>query len=216
MKVLNLYAGIGGNRKLWTDCEVTAVEIDREIAAVYRSLYPDDIVIVGDAHAYLQEHFSKYDFIWSSPPCQSHSRARFSLGTKTRNNITPIYPDGRLWEEILFLQYNAVSTWIVENVNPYYETFIQPTFKLGRHLYWSNMNVTPRAVRVLDLENSNFTKLCKDFEIDARLFDGWGSMRKRQVLRNCVLPEIGLHIYRHAQAQHRNESITTGTIEDFL
>ena len=34
MKVLNLYAGIGGNRKLWTNCEVTAVELDQKIAAV--------------------------------------------------------------------------------------------------------------------------------------------------------------------------------------
>jgi len=32
MKVLNLYAGIGGNRKLWPDeCEVTAVENNEEI-----------------------------------------------------------------------------------------------------------------------------------------------------------------------------------------
>ena len=28
MKVLNLYCGIGGNRKLWEDVEVTAVELD--------------------------------------------------------------------------------------------------------------------------------------------------------------------------------------------
>ena len=32
MKVLNLYAGIGGNRKLWKDVEVTAVENNKEIA----------------------------------------------------------------------------------------------------------------------------------------------------------------------------------------
>ena len=30
MKVLNLYAGIGGNRKLWEDVEVTAVEWDEQ------------------------------------------------------------------------------------------------------------------------------------------------------------------------------------------
>jgi hypothetical protein len=27
-KVLNLYACLGGNRYKWTDCEVTAVELD--------------------------------------------------------------------------------------------------------------------------------------------------------------------------------------------
>ena len=31
MKVLNLYAGIGGNRKLWEDVEVTAVELNPKI-----------------------------------------------------------------------------------------------------------------------------------------------------------------------------------------
>ena len=36
MKVLNLYAGIGGNRKLWTDVEVTAIENNESIAAIYQ------------------------------------------------------------------------------------------------------------------------------------------------------------------------------------
>lgn len=35
MKILNLYAGIGGNRKKWgDDHEITAVELDEEIAAI--------------------------------------------------------------------------------------------------------------------------------------------------------------------------------------
>ena len=40
MKVLNLYAGIGGNRKLWTDVEVTAVEIDPKRAEIYKHYFP--------------------------------------------------------------------------------------------------------------------------------------------------------------------------------
>lgn len=51
MKILNLYAGIGGNRKLWGDeHEITAVEINPEIAEIYKNLYPQDTVIIGDAH----------------------------------------------------------------------------------------------------------------------------------------------------------------------
>ena len=76
MKILNLYAGIGGNRKLWTDVEVTAVELNPEIASIYQDFFPKDKVIVADAHAYLLEHFEEYDFIWASPPCPSHSRMR--------------------------------------------------------------------------------------------------------------------------------------------
>lgn len=35
MKILNLYAGIGGNRKLWgNEHEITAVELDPDIAAI--------------------------------------------------------------------------------------------------------------------------------------------------------------------------------------
>jgi DNA (cytosine-5)-methyltransferase 1 len=83
VKILNLYAGIGGNRKLWGDeYDITSVEIDPGIAAVYADLYPNDTVIVGDAHQYLLDHFQEFDFIWSSPPCPSHSRIRLTHKTK--------------------------------------------------------------------------------------------------------------------------------------
>lgn len=70
MKILNLYAGIGGNRKLWAGHDITAVEHDPEIAGVYKELYPDDTVVVGDAHQYLENHFGEFDFIWASPHAQ--------------------------------------------------------------------------------------------------------------------------------------------------
>ena len=77
MKILNLYAGIGGNRKLWTpngdEHEITAVEYKPEIAKIYQDFFPKDKVIVGDAHQYLLNHFQEFDFIFSSPPCPTHS-----------------------------------------------------------------------------------------------------------------------------------------------
>lgn len=64
MKILNLYAGIGGNRKLWgEDNEVTAIEYDENIAKIYQENFPNDKVIVTDAHEYLLEHFREFDFI---------------------------------------------------------------------------------------------------------------------------------------------------------
>lgn len=41
IKVLNLYAGIGGNRKLWPDdkIEVTAVENNNNCLSLFRSRY---------------------------------------------------------------------------------------------------------------------------------------------------------------------------------
>lgn len=64
MKILNLYAGIGGNRKLWgNDDEITAVEFDEQIAKIYQDNFPNDKVVIGDAHQYLLEHFREFDFI---------------------------------------------------------------------------------------------------------------------------------------------------------
>ena len=119
MKVLNLYAGIGGNRKLWEDVEVTAVEINSDIATIYKDFYPNDEIIIGDAHKYLLENYNKYDFIWSSPPCQSHSSFRQNICVRYRNT-KPEYPDMKMYQEILFLEYNAKCNWVVENVKPYY------------------------------------------------------------------------------------------------
>jgi DNA (cytosine-5)-methyltransferase 1 len=70
IKVLNLYAGLGGNATLWDrdKYEVTAVEINPNIVGFYRNRFRDDTVILGDAHEYLLDHYKEFDFIWSSPP----------------------------------------------------------------------------------------------------------------------------------------------------
>lgn len=53
LKILNLYAGIGGNRKLWGRVHnITAVELNPKIAEVYKDFFPEDNVIVADAHEY--------------------------------------------------------------------------------------------------------------------------------------------------------------------
>ena len=191
MKVLNLYAGIGGNRKLWTNNhEITAIEINSEIANIYRDLFPQDKVIVADAHQYLLEHFFEYDFIWSSPPCQTHSSFRQNICVRFRGT-KPEYPDMRLYQEIIFLQNNFKGKWLVENVRPYYKPLIMPTIELQRHLFWSNFEIKHadfkkekiRTFQIKDLEEIHGFKL-----------SGYNLPNKRQVLRNCVLPELGSHI----------------------
>ena len=67
MRALNLYAGIGGNRKLWAGVQITAVELNPDIANIYKRQFPKDKVIVGDAHEYLIKHYKEFDFVWSSP-----------------------------------------------------------------------------------------------------------------------------------------------------
>lgn len=192
MNVLNLYAGLGGNRREWHDCHVTAVEQNPDIAAVYQSLYPDDTVIVGDAHTYLLEHYKEYDFIWTSPPCQSHSRIRYQLGVKARGTTKALYPDFTLYEEIVFLQTHAECPFVVENVKPYYTPFIPPTVELQRHLFWCNFPVTDAKFPSDGIERATVEEMMAHRGIDLRDIT---LKNKRQCLRNCVYPPLGAHIF---------------------
>ena len=140
MKILNLYACLGGNRYKWNevkdDIEVTAVELDPECAKLYQERFPNDKVIIADAHQYLLEHYKEFDFIWSSPPCPTHSRFQISMKNKRKMK----YPDMKLYEEIIFLDNFFHGKYCVENVIPFYHPLI-PAKKRGRHLYWTNFNL---------------------------------------------------------------------------
>lgn len=127
MKVLNLYAGIGVNRKLWEDVEVTAVEYDKQIADIYQEFFPKDKMVIGDAHQYLLENFKKFDFIWASPPCPTHSRINIVFTEGNGNATNPItYPDMKLYEEIILLKHYFSGKYCVENVIGYYEPLYPP------------------------------------------------------------------------------------------
>lgn len=206
MKILNLYAGIGGNRKLWGDeHEITSVEINPEIADVYKKLYPNDTVIIGDAHEYLLNHFAEYDFIWASPPCPTHSRARFSLGVCS-GKVKPVYPDMRLWQEIVFLKHHFKGKWVVENVQAYYKPLIEP-FSIGRHWYWSNFSVEKIKVLPTGITSSitragNCAARSTTKELEKKVgidLSDFNITNKRLLLSNCVEPEVGLHILKESE-----------------
>ena len=195
MKILNLYAGIGGNRKLWGDeHEITAVELNPDIAKIYHDFFPNDKVIVADAHQYLLEHFKEYDFIWSSPPCPTHSRIRKC--NVIRGMCEAIYPDMTLYQEIILLN-NFMpldKLYVVENVIPYYNFLINPTVIIGRHPFWCNFNITNRKVDKPEIP-MNWLEWKSDFyrlNISKYYFED--KIKQRQILRNLVNPEIGLHI----------------------
>ena len=194
IKVLNLYAGIGGNRKLWKNVNVTAIENNLPIANIYQHFFPKDKIIVTDAHQYLLEHFEEFDFIWSSPPCPSHSRIRKFTAVESGQN-KPIYPNMQLYEEILFLQGYFKGKWVVENVISWYEPLIKP-FKSGQHYFWANFTIPKlndssrehNAVNIILQKKKGFDlSWTKDFRINKKL-----------LLRNCVEPEIGLDIFKAA------------------
>jgi DNA (cytosine-5)-methyltransferase 1 len=200
MKVLNLYAGLGGNRKLWKDVTVTAVENDEKIAEQYKEFYYEDNVIIDDAHNYLLNHYEEYDFIWSSPPCQSHSR----MVKATRHKVRK-YPDLKLYEEIIFLQNFCKSYWLVENVVPYYEPLIKPNQKIGRHLFWSNFQFKADEIKspqnFITLSNKEQLQQLKDWlgiQYDKNIYYK-GNHDPAQVLRNCVHPKVGEQILQYIE-----------------
>lgn len=199
IKVLNLYACLGGNRLLWEGCDVTAVELDSELARMYQERFTNDKVIVADAHQYLLDNYKEFDFIWSSPPCPSHSRARYWNSSSYDTNTEPVYPDMKLYEEILFLQhYFRGGKYVVENVIPYYEPLI-PAKKRGRHLYWTNFNLPnnlgDRRFAISQTKNE-LKELCKFHNIDLSSYKGEQSLVK--IARNLVDYEAGKTIYNTA------------------
>ena len=195
MKILNLYACLGGNRYKWNevknDIEVTAVELDPECARLYQERFPNDKVIIADAHQYLLDHYNEYDFIWSSPPCPTHSR----LVQTNKNKIKMKYPDMKLYEEILFLKHLYSGKYVVENVIPYYEPLI-PACKRHRHLYWTNFNLptilTHRKVKISNGTNE-VKKLCKFHDFDFYKYKG--KQRTNKIARNLVDYEAGKTIF---------------------
>ena len=198
MKVLNLYACLGGNRYKWTDCEVTSVELDPEAARLYKERFPNDTVIVADAHQYLLDHYSEFDFIWSSPPCPTHSR--LAMSNKTKESVPNKYPDMSLYQEIIFLQYYFKGKFVVENVIPYYEPLI-PAQKRGRHLYWTNFqlptNINERQTIGISSTTNEVKKLCEFHDFDFYKYKGKQPINK--MARNLVDYEAGLTIFNTAR-----------------
>lgn len=196
-RIANLYPGVGGNRKKWKDVHVVAVEIDPKIAALYQKLYPNDEVIVGDAHSFLKDNYKEFDFIWSSPPCQKHSK----MMKATRHDVAD-YPDLKLYEEIIFLQNFYKGDWVVENVVPYYKPLVEPTVKIGRHLFWSNKTLfgiqdVKRPKGFINKSNLQGKKELQDWlgiHFEETIYYK-NNHCPCQILRNCVHPDLGLQIY---------------------
>lgn len=196
MKILNLYAGIGGNRQLWGDeHDITAIENNPEIAKIYQDFFPNDKVIVTDAHQYLLEHFQEFDFIWSSPPCPTHTRFNNLKKEQLDRGFKPKFPDMKLYEEIIFLFQYYKGKFVVENVKSYYTPLIKP-FESGNHYYWSNFIITEQESIVRGIRTKSIDE--KEKERGFILPNDLPTTFKVKILNNCVMPEQGLHIFKCA------------------
>ena len=213
-KILNLYACLGGNRYKWDlvakeagiDIEVTAVELDPELARLYQERFTNDIVIVADAHQYLLDHFKEFDFVWTSPPCPSHSGIRW----KAKYKLDAIYPEMSLYQEIILLDKWFDGKYVVENVIPYYEPLI-PAKKRGRHLYWTNFNL-PNSINerkdangLMDGAKDEVNKWCEFHDYDFYKYNG--EQRRDKIARNLVDYEAGRTIFETALGIIRKSDI---------
>ena len=214
MKILNLYSCLGGNRYKFNEVaaeagieiEVTAVEWDEELARLYQERFPNDTVIVADAHQYLLDHYKEFDFIWSSPPCPTHSR--FNLSMKTVQKMR--YPNMELYQEIIFLDTFFDGKYCVENVIPYYQPLIAAK-KRGRHLYWTNFSL-PNDLK--DRKNPQLSRgLSKDIVESLSKYHKYnfykykGKQDVRKIARNLVDYEAGRTILETALGIIRKQNI---------
>lgn len=212
MEYLNNYAGLGGNIDLLDDIKnkITNIELEPSIASILEKRKPNQKTIIADAHQYLLDNHQKYDFVWSSPPCQTHSRMMKATRHKQKR-----YSDMSLYQEILFLTHFFKGKWVVENVKPYYEPLIKPTFILGRHYFWSNFEITkievnkfPNFITDDTIAGTERLKKWLGIEYDGNIYYK-GNHSPGQVLRNCVHPKIGLHIFNCANNSNKNKSKNT-------
>lgn len=226
LKVLNLYACLGGNRYKWDEVaneagielEVTAVELDPELAGLYQERFPNDIVIVSDAHQYLLEHYKEFNIIWTSPPCPTHSRLVNT--NKNRSGYTLRYPDMKLYQEIILLENHFKGKYVVENVISYYDPLIQAK-KRGRHYYWTNFNL-PNNINDRDTINGvigkkgsqkEYIETLSEFH-DYDFYKYKGKQRIAQVAANLVDYEAGRTIFETALGIIKKRNVEQTTIFD--
>ena len=206
-KVLDLFAGIGGTTlgiisylesygSEPFDYEYIAIENDPEVIEAREKLFNiyeghTLYIINTDAYTFLNTTSSKeYDFIWASPPCQSHSRLNMFYNRKN--------PDMRLWSLITRLQQQQIP-FIVENVEPYYREPIQHTLELGRHRFWSNKPLLPFEVpeRQKDWGWMGIPDWEEYHGIESRVTSHIKDrMKRRQVLRNMTHYSISYSIIK--------------------
>lgn len=152
MKILNLFAGLGGNRKTWSDHEITALEINPGICKIYSELYPNDTIITQDYEEYLRNKNNDLDFdlIWGSPPCQTHSHMQ--VFTRHNKKRQPIPKMDQVQGLALWLKRNTDCKFVIENVIPSYGIVSLEDkgiyhVVLDRHIFYSNFIIKKKKFR---------------------------------------------------------------------
>jgi len=143
IRILDLFCGLGGVARGFQrylieheiEFEYHAVDNNPQILRAHKFLNPYSKTFYRDAWSFTDEELLSYDFVWASPPCETHSTL---MCYYNRNSKKWKPPDMRLWELISHL-FKLGVPFVVENVRPYYGFPILPTARAGRHYLWSNL-----------------------------------------------------------------------------
>ena len=100
-----------------------------------------------------------------------------------------------LYQEIVFLKSWFKGKWCIENVIPYYEPLIKPGIELGRHFFWCNFKVNKKEFTNIDVSRSTQEELSEDLGMPIPRHNA------RKLLRNCLKPEIALHLLKSSMSE---------------
>jgi DNA (cytosine-5)-methyltransferase 1 len=114
------------------------------------------------------------------------------------------YPDMTLYQEILLLKHFFKGKWCVENVIAYYEPLVRAR-ELQRHHFWSNFHIGHIELPPDKIDNGKIHEWEEQLGFDLSSFKG---IDKRNILRNCVRPELGLHILNESKTGLYQELFT--------
>jgi DNA (cytosine-5)-methyltransferase 1 len=105
---LDLYCGAGGCSAGYVKAGFDVVGVD--VVPQPRYLDSGAVEFVqADALAFLAEHWQEYDLVHCSPPCQAHSRCKYTPGSKGKDYPNLLTPTLQLLAELPIV-------WVVENV----------------------------------------------------------------------------------------------------
>lgn len=225
MNILNCFAGLGGNRRLWENHTVTAIEKDEGIANIYKKRFPADKLIVGDVFEYLRDKtydIDRFDFIWASPPCQTHSQMQKFNPSKTKRQPFPELT--QIYGLMFWLNQNYKNKYCIENVQPFYKAPIDPTIRLDRHLFWANFPIKPNSELtergnnkhgkiggvMRDDGHNNLVEYAKFMKLDDVIDDIFAlkGYNHAQLIRNTIHGEIGKYILDELIHMHVNNSVS--------